>query len=389
MEKKRKKILHVVEALGTGGLERIVATTVLGLDRERFDPRVWCLARGGEIAEELREQGIPVEIVGICPRHRLAGVIALARKLKRAGAHVVHTHDYVAGTLARPAAVFSGVPVLIHHVHSTYHEYRPRHRRIERLLSCVTCRVVCVSEAVRGFVTEGEGIRSEKTDVVPNGSPGPLQEDLQIDTAMERRQLGIGAEDRVIITVASLTPNKGHETLLEAVAPIMEKDPKVRLLIVGDGPLREALTQQSQALGIASRVQWAGLRSDIFRILRLSDLFVLPSLYREGLSLAVIEAMAAGLPVVCTNLDGMSELVDHGESGLLVPAGDAAGLSRALLMLLNGDDLAKRVGCSGRARYERHFTSDLMIRRIEGLYDQCLENQRTVQAGIRAPEQKR
>lgn len=78
MEKKRKKILHVVEALGTGGLERIVATTVLGLDRERFDPRVWCLARGGEIAEELREQGIPVEIVGICPRHRLAGVIALA-----------------------------------------------------------------------------------------------------------------------------------------------------------------------------------------------------------------------------------------------------------------------------------------------------------------------
>lgn len=373
MEKTRKKILHVVEALGTGGLERIVATTALGLDRERFDPRVWCLARGGEIAEELREQGVPVEILGICSLPRPAGVLALTRKLRREGAHVVHTHDYVAGILARLAASFSGVPAVVHHVHSTYHEYCPRHRRIERLLSCVTSRVVCVSEAVRGFVTEGEGIRREKTGVIPNGSPGPLQVDLQIDTATERRRLGLGARDRVIVTVASLTPNKGHGTLLEAVTPVMEKDPAVRLLLVGDGPLRETLEKKAASLGIASRVVWAGLRNDIFRILHLSDLFVLPSLYREGLSLAAIEAMAAGLPVVCTTLEGMSELIRHGESGLLVSPGDAPGLSAAVLTLLNDGNLAERMGCSGRERYGRHFTSGLMIRRVEGLYDQCLE----------------
>ena len=372
MERNRKKILHMVEALDTGGLERILATIVLGLDRNQFDVRVWCLARGGAIADELRQQGVAVEVLGISSYHHPARIFALARLMRKEGFHVVHTHGYFAGTLGRLAALLSGSCVLIHHVHSTYHEYHRRHRCIEKILSCFTYRVVCVSEAVRNFVMTREGIRREKTFVVPNGSPEPLPADMQADIGMERQLLGIGNQEQVIVTVASLTANKGHGILLDALGPVMEKTPDVSLLVVGDGPLREELTEKARALGMAPRVIWAGLRKDVFRLLRLSDLFVLPSLYREGLSLAVIEAMAVGLPVVCTNLSGMSELVRHPESGLLVPPGDAAELSGAISSLLGDSSRRKQMGRNGREIYERNFTSERMIRRIEGIYDQCL-----------------
>jgi L-malate glycosyltransferase len=368
-----KKILHIVEDLKVGGLEKILASIVLALDKTKYDVQVWCLARGGDIAQELIEKGISVRILKMESYYNPLNIVRLGLAMNRERFQLIHTHGYFAGTFGRLAAILARLPVIIAHVHGTDYDYSKRNLMIERFLSYFTDRIICISHAVERFITVNEGIRSEKTCLIYNAVATPdyfLNDHLRKEV---RASLGLDVEAIVIAIVASLTANKGHGILLTAFKEAFRSHPSIRLLIVGDGPLRKQLEMATRQLMMDQAVVFTGIRQDVFSLLQTSDIFVLPSQDREGLGVALIEAMAVGLPVIGTNLGGIPEVIEDGENGFLVSPRNPEQLAEALKKLVNDQTLRTGMGLRGRQMYEEKFTLPRMIRQIETLYDHFLE----------------
>jgi glycosyltransferase involved in cell wall biosynthesis len=375
-----KKILHIVEDLKVGGLEKVLASIVLSLDKTKYDVHVWCLARGWDIAQALIDQGIPLKILNLESYFNPFNIIHLGMAMKRERFQLIHAHGYFAGTFGRLAAILARVPVLIAHVHSTYYHYSKRNLLIEKFLSYFTDKIICVSQAVERFVTVNERIRKERTCLIYNAVDFPDP----IDGAYRKKiraSLGANAEAIVIAIVASLTANKGHGFLIAAFQQIFSTNPSMRLLIVGDGPLREQLETEVQRRKMDGAIVFTGIRNDVFALLQVSDIFVLPSIIREGLSLALIEAMSASLPVIGTEVGGIPEVIEEGGNGFLVSPGSSEQLAEALKKLINDQALRTGMGRRGRQIYEEKFTMPKMIQQIETLYDQLLaEKIRTINA---------
>jgi len=176
----------------------------------------------------------------------------------------------------------------------------------------------------------------------------------------------------IVLTVARLDKQKGHSYLLEAAALV----PEAMFVLVGEGPERSALEAQASILGLSNRVVFLGYRDDVSDLLASCDVFVLPSLF-EGLPLSVLEAMAAGKPVVATDIGGTNEAVKHGETGLLVPSADPESLARAIRTVLFDPVLSQRLGSAGRARVHQEFSAETMVQRIAEIYDELLDSCKT------------
>jgi glycosyltransferase involved in cell wall biosynthesis len=372
MANRKKKILHIVEDLKVGGLEKVLASIVLSLDKNSYDVQVWCLSVGGDVADELTEKGITVRILGKESYNNPWQVLTLACLFRRERFHIIHTHGYFAGTFGRLAAILANVPVIITHVHSTYYEYSRRNLMIERILSVFTDCIVCISRSVQKFVVENENIRVERTRIIYNAIEFQSNGLSIEDKGEKRTSLGISPQDVVVIIVASLTSNKGHHVLLKAFDKVHRKNPFLKLIIVGEGPLRMELQEEASASRIESDVIFTGLRKDVPELLGISDIFVLPSISREGLGIALIEAMAMSLPVIGSDIGGIPEVIENHVNGFLVPPGNADRLTHAIETLVSDPDLRKRMGRQGRKIYEQKFTLPKMIQQIEDLYDQLL-----------------
>ncbi len=370
------KVIHLVEDLKIGGAERVIADTVLGLDRKKYDASVWCVTRGGETATELSERGIEVKILGISSYRNPLNTLKLTRLLRAARPDIVHTHGYFASVIGRLAARRAEIPVILTHVHSTYWEYRKRHLMIERKLSRFTQKIICCSRAVENFVKNTEKITDDKTIVIYNGVDEERFSPFKSPTSI-RTELGMDEKAAVVGTVSSLTSHKGHEYFIQATSLVLNTLPSAKFLIVGDGPLRKKLENQAKNLNIHPSVIFTGTRKDIPEMLSLMDVFVLPSHTREGLGIAIIEAMAAEKPVVATDIGGIPEVVNHGETGLLVPPGDPESLSKAIIELLQNPLRAKTMGEKGRTRVKEKFTTKKMLSEIEHVY-QSLTRERKV-----------
>ena len=375
---KKIGVLHLVEDLKIGGSERVIADIATGLDRKNFDVSVCCITRGGEIAYELNEKGIKVNILGISNYRNPLNILKLALLLRKAKPDIVHTHGYFASVIGRIAAKIAGILVLINHVHSTYWDYRKRHILMEIFLSLFTHKIICCSKAVEDFVRDYERIKPAKTVVIYNG----VDEDrftTYKNTSSIKAQLGIDSGDSVVGTVSSLTPHKGHKYLFQAAPRILDVFPTTRFLIVGDGILREKLEEQIKNLNLASYVIFAGTRKNIPDFLSIMEIFVLPSCSREGLGISIIEAMAAEKPVVATDIGGIPEVVKNGETGFLVPPQNPEALAHAIIELLRNPRKAKTIGKQGRIRFKEKFTNKRMLSEVENLYksliDQKKENQ--------------
>jgi glycosyltransferase involved in cell wall biosynthesis len=368
---KRIKILHLVEDLKIGGLERVIESIVTGLDKDRYDAEVWCLAYGGEIAEELIDMGVSVKILGMKSYYNPLSLVALSRLMRKEKIEILHTHGYFASTFGRLAAILAGVPVIITHVHSTYYGYSKRNLLIERFLSFFTDKIVCVSVAVQKFVLEVEGINEKKTLVIYNGVKELGVREAKLDVS--RKSFDISDSNIVVITVASLTPHKGHGVLIDAMHILSQEYQSLRFLIVGDGPLRNDLAEYVKKLDLTQNIVFTGLKRDIYSLLRLSDIFVLPSLEREGLGIAIIEAMACGLPLAGTRLGGIPEVIEENVNGFLVTPGDPEELAVAIEKLISDKIARERMGQMGRLIYEKKFTVTKMTESIGSLYDELIE----------------
>jgi L-malate glycosyltransferase len=364
--RRRVKVVHLVEDLEVGGQEKVIATIATGLNQEAFDVEVWCLTRGGAIAESLCNEGATVRVLGLSTYHRPASILTMALCLRKSRVDILHTHGSFAGTFGRLAAMLIGQRGVLTHVHTTDRSLRRRHILIERFLAASTHRVICISQAVRHYVENEIGVPHEKTCLIYNGVrryPGRSEGNVT-----NRFPWGFKDDDCILASVGALVENKGHRVLLESFHTLVKSFPHLRLVLVGDGPLRSELEEIVSKSGLSDHVKFVGLQFDVHPILTQADLFVLPTRYREGLSLAILEAMQHGLPVVSTKIGGIPEAVQDNLTGLLVPPGDPMALKGAIATLASDRSLRQAMGEAGRRRYEERFTAEHMVSRIEALY---------------------
>lgn len=363
----KKKVLHLVEDLNIGGLEKVVASIATGLNKNKYDIQVWCLTKGGKIADELISKNISIKILGLNNYHNPLQIIILAKYLKKSKIDIIHSHGYFANTFGRLASILARVPVKIVHVHTTDYIFKSKNILVERLLSLFTKKIICVSNSVKDFVEKTLGITKGKVCLVYNGCG--MSNESKSEYQFDRFSFGLGQDDFVIIVVASLAPHKGHRVLIDATKDLVQKFKKLRLLIVGDGPLRNELESYVSDLKLSEHIFFIGQKQNVFPYLKIADVFVLPSIKREGFGIALIEAMAMGIPVIGSKLGGIPEIIDNQGNGILFPPGDFVALAGSIKKMIVNKKLRDRFGAVGRVIYKNKFTNSKMINSIEILYD--------------------
>jgi glycosyltransferase involved in cell wall biosynthesis len=360
----------MAHALMVGGAEETALNLVRHLP-PRFEPMVCCIHEAGPIGEEIRRTGTPVAVLGLTPGLRRPGdVIRLRRYLCDTRPSIVHTFLLTASLYGRLAAILARVPVVIGTEMNVYEHKRRAHALAERLLLAGTDRVIASAGAVRDFYVHQVGADPAKVDVVYNAVDF-AQGRPTVSRLETRASLGLPADAPVAGIVARLTRQKGHRDLFEALAS-SPKLADVQLLVIGGGEEREALEQEAISRGLSKRVHFLGVRRDVGNLLAAMDVFVLPSLW-EGLPLAMVEAMGAGIPVVASRVAGIPEVVDDSRTGLLVPPSDPSALGAALTRLIEDPQLRQRIGGDGSLSVLPRFGIDRYVESITSLYDALLE----------------
>ena len=358
--------------LDVGGTEGQILDIASRLDRKRFEVMVCALKGEGVIVKELRDRGVRVSTLGGKGLWDLRVLYRLFRVVFAERPDIIHAFLFWANFASRVVGKLLRVPILISSYRDVILWRKWGYRVCDRLTARWAHTVTCCSDAVRQLALSEVGGDEQKYITIHNG----------IDTAhfYPRRMLTkpeVGLRDGIpaIGTVCRLLePEKGVTVLLEAMAYLAGPSgaPPCQLLVVGDGPAYDSLRARTEELGLTTQVVFAGMRRDVADLLPLLDIFILASLH-EGFGIVILEAMAAGRPVVATSVGGIPEVVSHGQTGLLVPPGDAVALAGAIRSLLSDPDLARSLGASGRQLARERFSIDSVVRQHEDLYEVCFK----------------
>jgi len=366
------RVAYFAPVLATGGTQRHLQQVLGRLDRARFAARVHTLVPGGEVEAELRAAGVDVVSLAIGPRlatARAARAIArTAAGLRADGVRIVHGYQWRPALVGAIAARLARVPLVLASKRSLTGD-DPRARRAWRLIARLVDTIVVNADALR---REGEAHgMAARWALIPSGvdvarfGNGP-------SLAEAKRALGLDPHRPVVGTVGRLESRKGHEHFLRAARTMLGLANGLRpqVVIVGAGPLRAALAREAAALGVAEIVRFTGMLADVRLPLAAMDVFVLPS-NAEGMSNALLEAMAARRPVVATAVGGTHEVLDGG-AGVLVPPGDPGRLASEIMKLLADPARAARLGEAARRRVEQRFDARAMAQQLEALYAERL-----------------
>jgi glycosyltransferase involved in cell wall biosynthesis len=347
--------MYVVPDLAVGGAERHVTTLMPNLDRSRFATAVVCLGDEGALFSDLVEAGTPATALHRSKRQAVHAIVDLVRAMRTFKPDIVITRGYSAETLGRIASALARVPHNVVWVHN-HGDGTPRgtiRRVVDRVLDRVTSAYFGVARAQSSYMIDELGCPPGKVRIIHNGV-----DPEKFEVTRDRRavsQYGISSSDKVVGIVAALRPEKDHHTFLRAACAIRAELPGVKFLIVGDGPMRAAVERDVSELGLADCVTITGCRTDVRRLFQALDVVVLSSYSVECFPMALLEAMAAGRPAVCTAVGGVPEIVDEGVTGFLVPARDPKALAERLIEVLRDNVLAHRMGRAARARVEEEF----------------------------------
>ena len=375
---RRVRVLHVLATLLPGGSEISVLRLLSALDRKRYEVRVACLWGEPVLAGEFHAAGIEVVPLGLRRRIDPRGFLRLRHLVAGGRFDIVHTHMDLADFYGALAGRLGGARAVVATKHAP-DEFRTRRtwKRIpflllERLAYEMEDAVVVVSEGLASFLETAERLPRRKMVVIGHGIE-PVERVPSREQA--RRALGIEAKGPLLGVVGRLSSEKGQGVLLGALPEILAAFPLAACALAGDGPARADLESEAKRLGLGDRVLFLGHRRDVPAVLAALDLFVQPSLY-EGFGLSLLEAMAAGLPIVASRVGGIPELLEDGRTGLLVPPQDPAALARAILRLLRDRDLAQRLSGAARLRaLDRHSMAQA-TESVDALYRRVLEGGR-------------
>jgi glycosyltransferase involved in cell wall biosynthesis len=357
----------------TGGTQRHLQEVLRLLDRRRFAVTVYTLRSGGEVEPELLSGGVEVRSLALGSSlltPRTAGVLAAAAwRLRRDRIDVVHGYQWRPALVGALAARLAGVPLVLASKRSLTGD-DPTARRAWRWIGRLVDTILVNAEALRAEAI-ADGVHA-RWMVLRNGID--VTRFRAVGAGAEaKRALGLDPARPVVGSVGRLEARKGHDRLLEALGALSAgaNGSAPQLLLVGDGPLREGLQAQARALGVDGAVHFVGRLEDVRPALAAMDVFVLPS-REEGMSNALLEAMAAGRPVVATDVGGNGEIVRAGQTGLLVRADDGAALATALTRLLGDQDCAARFGRAGFEDAQAKFDARGMVDRLETFYEERL-----------------
>ena len=356
----RPTVLQVLHTLDVGGAEVLAARLVRRL-QDRFRFVFACLDGLGLLGQELREEGFVVEVLNRHPGIDWGCVRQLARVAQKHRADLIQAHQYTPFFYARaPGWLGRRLPVVFTE-HGRVHPDLPSRKRMvfNRLFLRPCDHVVAVGEAVKRALIANEGIAEARVQVIYNGVRLADFEDTSVSRSAVRKELGLDKNAQVAIQVARLDYLKDHLTALRTARRIKEVRPDFRLLLVGEGPERAKIEQEILTLGLQDTVRLLGLRTDVQRLLSAADVFLLTSI-SEGIPVTLIEAMSACLPVVSTDVGGVSEVVTHGKTGWLAPAADDALLAFHMLDIFKNPDSAVALGRTGEARARQLFSEQQM-----------------------------
>ncbi|WP_243361540.1 glycosyltransferase [Fundidesulfovibrio terrae] len=357
----RKRILQVVYSLGVGGSEMVARDIALGLTQLGWENAVCALEQDGALRHELENAHIKTFVSG-----RTGGVwktmLEVFRIIRTVKPDIVHTHHLYELFYAWPGAVVSGAKI-IHTEHERF-SLEPIHKRVMlRVLAALCSMVTVVNEDVENFLLTKVRIPKKRIALIRNGV-----DVKRISNAEEvRESLGLDADKPVVGIVARLESEKDHHMLLRAFALVVAAVPDAQLLVIGEGSLRRGLESLAESLGIQDNVHFLGVRRDIPELMKSLDVAVLSS-KAEGLPLCILEAMAAGKPVVATRVGGIPDVVRDGHTGLLVQPGSETDMARAIITLLTDDSLRERYGLEGQQTVTKDYNASRALDRYIGLY---------------------
>lgn len=369
---KKLKVLHLIGSMDLGGAEKLTRLTIEGLNPDEFEASVCCIKSGGFYADQLHAKGYMVEELLKVHKHAPISFLMLLKAswrlyklLKRERPDILHSHLFAASCLGRVIGKLAGVKCIIATVHRI--EYPRVQPYIERLFLPLTAIYITDSYAAASRLASTLKISQDRIRVIYNGidrtefasPPGR-------DSACT--SLGLGKDEFAMGVIAHLYREKGHAFLLDSLAMIKDKIPNFKLLIVGDGYLREELERQAARLLPPGSVVFLGQRGDLANLLSGMDLFILPSSW-EGFGIILAEAMYMQVPVITTkDGGGCAEVVEENDGGLLVPYGDITALGNAILRFYNDESFRYAQGNLGRARTERLFSSEAMSEQYAAIY---------------------
>lgn len=363
---RRVRVLHLVDNLNYGGMERVIAELIRRADTDRFEPHVLALSYLGHFAEGLGDRAT-LHVASPMSRLSLLRPASLARDIARIAPDVAHVHSGVWFKAARAAAM-ARVPLRIYTDHGRQHPDPLTHRMLDRVASAHTDIIVPVSDTLRDhlarFVT-----RPQALTVIRNGVDTELYQPRLRDGSLHA-ELGLAPETPLIGSIGRLEPVKGYDVMIAAFAELLRTwsgDTRPALVLVGDGSERARLERDAATLGVTDAMHFRGWRSDIERHLAAYDVFTMSS-HSEGTSVSLLEAMSSGLCPVVTRVGGNPAVLGEGLAHRLVPANDAPALAAAWRAALDDPAARARDAVAARERIVAEFSLDAMVRAYEQLY---------------------
>lgn len=385
----RIRITRIIARLNIGGPAVHIAGLMAGLDATRYENRLIVGPPGqdeGDMSYLLEERGLPPPVVlpelgrGISLVRDLRTVARLMSILRCQRPHIVETHTAKAGFVGRVAARLANVPIVLHVFHGhVFYGYFGRTQTgvyigIERLMARLSDRIVTISASQRRDITQVYRIaRPDKVVVVPLGFDlAPFVEARHAAAGHFRRALGLAPDEPLVGFVGRLTAVKNPLLFVEVARRVLERAPRAHFVMVGDGELRSEVEAQIDALGQAERVHLVGWQRDMPSVYAALDALALTSL-NEGTPVSAIEALAAGVAVAATDVGGVPDVVQDGQTGLLVPPGDADALAAAVGTLLSAPESSQRLARAGQQDVLSRFGRDRLVADMDSLYQSLLE----------------
>jgi glycosyltransferase involved in cell wall biosynthesis len=370
---KRINILHIITELEVGGAENLLLNICRKMDKKNFNILVGYIYGPCTLANQFRRTG--VRLVDLSRRSKIDPLLLfkLFFLIRKERIQIVHTHLVHASIAGRIAAKLAGMKSIVTTRHyGYYHKEKSLINWIERKTAVFNSNFIAISKAVKEYMNNREKYKPEKITVIYNAV------DLSLFDSEAPVIISRNNDDFLIGSVGRLHPSKGYDTLLKSMPQVIKEFPSAKLIIIGDGIQRKYLEGVCYDLGISEQVIFLGRKTsrEVIDFLKKIDIFVLASNW-EGFGLALLEAMACAKPVVATNVGGIREIVDAGETGFLVPPRHPQKLAENIIRLCKDSKLSETMGKRGRQKVEKLFSIHNMISRLTTLYQKSLASRET------------
>ncbi|MBI5555216.1 MAG: glycosyltransferase [Elusimicrobia bacterium] len=372
-------IMHLTTKLELSGTEAII----LGLAKYHPDKHdritVCSLTAKVPYIKRLKAEGLPVYVLGM-PANNLWQVgcslpvylVKLFLLLKKEKVTILIMHSFLAGIMGRLAAVIARTPLVIRYIHNMELDL-PSRIGVERFFKYITDYYLAVSKGVKKYAQKNAGLKDSQIEVIYVGVDQGVIDGIPKKLQQKRAELGFRKEDKIIGAVGRLTEQKGLIYAIRAMPRVLQKIPQAKLLVIGNGPLRNYLGQEVERLDLQSKAIFLGARNDILSIFPVFDIFVLPSLW-EGFPVVLMEAMLKGIPVIASQIPGVDEMILPGKTGLLVTPKDHEMLADKIISLFKDTKQQEILIQESRANIERNYTAQQMAFKMSLVFQRKMSN---------------